>query len=352
MGTRAKPATPPRARRAPSGAILALLWLGQAGCPNAAAGEGPAGPDARSEPSPDAGDPPNDWPADARPANEDPDDAVEIPFGCPGGQILPGLNTLPIAGATRTFYADFPANVDQPLGVMFSWHGFVEDTEAFRAARNFDPDQDLSAPVIVVTPDDAGLLPPAGLDWDFRDDPGNPDVALFEGILGCLAEQYPIDATRIYSFGFSAGAVMTNLLHTRHPALLSAIVTVSGAWFNDPQQVAMVNLVNFFVANVWNWRGLDPDDGGVVLLTHGGPNDVTVLDVMNLEAAAQAAVPFLNGAGRIVVDCAHDSGHTVHPEVTGEVISRFFAAHRAGHPSPYASGGFGGFPASCILRLP
>jgi hypothetical protein len=100
------------------------------------------------------------------------------------------------------------------------------------------------------------------------------------------------------------------------------------------------------------WPALDPADGGAVLLTHGGPGDVTVLNVANLENMAQAAFPFLAAANRVVVDCAHDRGHIPHPEITAATVGRFLASHRAGEPSPYRSGGYSGFPASCALRLP
>ena len=127
-----------------------------------------------------------------------------------------------------------------------------------------------------------------------------------------------------------------------------AIVTESGAWMNDPEET---KLVNVFTID-WSWPALDPADRGDVLLTHGGPNDVTVLNVFNLEEASKAALPFLAAAERTVVDCAHDKGHTLAPDVTPEIIAKFLTAHRAGEPSPYAGGMLPGFPASCTLRLP
>lgn len=274
-----------------------------------------------------------------------------IPFACPGGSIAPGNNTLTVNGVPRVFHAEFPSDRSRSMGVLFSWHGFTDTVENHRRIAGLNPNADPAQPVVVITPDDTGMLPPLGLDWDIgRGTPAdaNVDIAFFEAMLGCLNTQYPIDATRLYSYGFSAGSVMTSLLHSRHPKLLSAIVNVSGAWFNDPAQEAMVNVFDVD----WNWPPLDPADGGAVLLTHGGPGDVTILNVMDLERAAQAAFPFLKAANRVVVDCPHNRGHVIHPEVTGAVVSRFISAHRAGQPSPYRSGGYQGLPASCTLRLP
>lgn len=270
-------------------------------------------------------------------------------FTCPGATIAPGENRIMVGSRERVFYADFPADPTREMGVLFSWHGFGDTMAHHRDASALDPDGDPALPVIVITPDDAGLPIPMGLDWDIRaGDAANIDLQFFEAMLGCLNEQFDLDAQRIYSFGFSAGSVMTALLHSRYPALLSAVVCVSGAWFNDEAEAMMVRLFRID----WEWPPLDAADGGAVLLTHGGPTDVTVFDVLDLESSAQAAIPFLLEHGRVVVDCAHTSGHTLDPDLTPAHISRFLSAHRAGAPSPYLSGGFEGFPDACTLRTP
>jgi poly(3-hydroxybutyrate) depolymerase len=261
------------------------------------------------------------------------------------------MNSIAVGDATRTFLVDLPAGLDQPMGVLFSWHGYGDSADNFRAVLGFDPDADPALPLVIVTPEDSGLPPPMGLDWDLArgteaDD--NVDLDMFEAVLGCLHAQYAIDPARIYSFGFSAGGVMTNLLHSRYPELVATIITASGAWFNDEAQA---DLVNIFMID-WNWPPLDPGDGGTVLMTHGGPTDVTVLNILDLEASAQAALPFLAAGGRLVVDCAHMEGHTLHPEVPPELMSVFLSAHRAGQASPYRNDGLDGFPASCELRVP
>jgi len=276
------------------------------------------------DPAPDGAEPPGDAAvADAA-----------IGFACPGGTIAPGTNTLTIAGTSRSFLADFPASTARPMGVVFSWHGFGQTAAAFRGDAALDPDANPDLPVVIVTPNDTGLLPPAGLGWDIVDTADNPDLALFEAVLGCLDDQYAIDASQIRSFGFSAGSVMTNLVHARYPHLVRTIVTESGAWFDDPAERALVNF-----PMPWMWPELVAADGGTVLLTHGGPNDVAPLNVIDLEAAAQAAVPFLAAHGRRVLDCAHDAGHALDPHLTPVAIVQFLTTNR----QPV-------LPASCMLR--
>ena len=276
-------------------------------------------------------------------------------FACPGGVLGEGMNTIQVGDLERSLYLEFPTDMSGPIGVVFSWHGYNDpgsdgDAAGWRSAAEVDANADPSLPVVVVTPFDVDFDPPYGLDWQL--DKGtaeeNVDLALFEATLGCLNEQYDIDPTRVYSYGFSAGSVMTSLVHSAYPEIVSAVVCVSGMWFNDPVQVDMINLIPVDPM----WPALDPSDVGTVLLTHGGPNDVTVLNIANLENMAQAAFPFLASAERVVVDCGHQSGHTLHPELSTESVMRFFADHRAGEPSPYVDEGLAGYPDSCTLRLP
>lgn len=276
-------------------------------------------------------------------------------FTCPGATLGQGLNTIMVGEHSRSFHLEFPDDMSGPIGVVFSYHGYKDtggdgDAAGWRSAAEVDANADPSFPVVVVTPIAIDFNPPVGLDWQL--DKGtaadNVDLALFEAALGCLNEQYAIDPAQIYSYGFSAGSVMSSLLHSAYPHVVSAIACVSGMWFNDPAQVDMIQVIS--VAP--EWPPLHPSDGGAVLVTHGGPNDTTIFNIANLEDMAQAAFPFLEAAERVVLDCGHDDGHTLHPELTTQHVMRFFADHRAGVPSPYLTQEPTGFPASCNLRLP
>lgn len=265
------------------------------------------------------------------------------------------MNTVQVGDRARSFYAEFPTGSRGPLGTVFSWHGYNDsgsdgDAAGWRRADEVDASVDPTHPIIVITPIDVDFDPPVGLDWQL--DKGtaaeNIDLAFFEAMLGCLDAQYDLDPTRIYSYGFSAGSVMSSLIHSAYPEIVTAVVCASGMWFNDPAQVAMIKLIPVSPS----WPALDARHGGAVLLTHGGPADVTILNVANLEDMAQAAFPFLKANDRVVVDCPHTGGHALHPALGTSHVMRFFADHRAGQPSPYASGEFSGYPAGCTLRAP
>jgi predicted esterase len=310
------------------------------GAPGTAAGDGSSRGDAGlsgATPTHDAG------PGDAGSA------PAPSSFTCPkGGTITAGLDTLIVGTQTRQFYVDLPSDNSHSMAVVFSWHGFGQLTSDFRNQVALDPNAIAGTPAVIVTPVDTGLLPPAGLDWDILSNDPNVDLPFFEAMVGCLEAQLHVDPARIYSFGFSAGAVFTNLLASQYPKLFAAIVTESGAWFNDKAEVALVT-----VPLPWSWPPLDAADHGNVLMTHGGANDVTVANIVSLENAAQAALPFLLANERTVVDCAHDQGHAIDPDVPNPLLMKYLFAHRLGEPPPYQAGTLSpDFPPSCSLNEP
>lgn len=256
--------------------------------------------------------------------------------------IVAGNSTVSVNGTTRTFSVQMPSDTSE-MALLFLWHGFAQNPTTFSnevvydvpAGKwvPFDPNA-FPMPLMIVTPFDTKLLPPAGLDWDIAS--GAADFPFFEGMLQCLKEQFTIDETRIYSMGFSAGAVFTNLLSAKYPHLFAATISESGAWFNDMAQWSDV----LIPAMKWDWPAFDPADQGNVLLTHGGPKDFAT--IISLESANQKALPYLYKNGRTVVECAHTFGHTLDPDLTQRMYYDYMWAHQLGG-SPLA-GMVPGFP--------
>jgi len=322
-------------------------WDPEAG----AAGAGPA-VGVGAEPSEGGDAMPGTAGGDGSPGNDDAALARQRTlesFACPGGAIVPGNNTLVVGGKARTFVADFPSDRGAPMGVLFSWHGYNQAEGDHHRSSRLDPNANPALPVVVITPDDLEFELPVGLDWQL--DEGsvekNVDLQFFEAMMGCLDAQYDIDPARIHSLGYSAGSVMTALLHSVYPNLLRSVICISGMWFNDQEQIDNIILAGAVLTP--SWPALDPAHGGTILLTHGGLGDIAA-GIINLEAMAQSAFPFLAAGGRAVIDCPHGGGHVGAPDVTPEVISRFISDHPSDRPS--AGGGYNAFPGSCTLRLP
>jgi predicted esterase len=250
--------------------------------------------------------------------------------------IAAGTSTLTVNGATRTFSVQLPADTSR-MALLFLWHGFMQvptdfaNTIVYDVPAGkwvpFDPNA-FPMPLMIVTPVDTKLLPPAGLDWDIVS--GAKDFPFFEAMLQCIQGQFGIDKTRIYSFGFSAGAVFTDLLSAKYPHLFAATISESGAWFNDQAEWSDVTIPVI----QWQWPAFDPADRGNVLLTHGGSNDFAT--VISLESANHKALPFLHDNGRTVTECAHTFGHTLDPDLTQSMYYEYMWAHQLGG-SPLSS---------------
>ncbi len=270
--------------------------------------------------------------------------AQETAFVCPDGLVLhAGKNEgVSIAGRTRTFTIDIPKAAPAMVPVVFEWHGFGDTADNFSAMYGLTPDGDPDFAFVRVVPEALSLMPAQGLDWAIfdtgEDGEQNPDLALFEAINGCLRQDFGADPDRLYSVGFSAGALMTNLLHARYPHDLAAIVSYSGAWLNDEPEAKGINTLGYKV--VFAWPPLSPTAAGPILLTHGGPADTYSFNgqkVIDFEASAASAIPFLRGAGRDVIACAHTKGHAIPGELGAKLATAFFKAHVRGQPSGWAT---------------
>lgn len=265
-------------------------------------------------------------------------------FQCPAGaaDLVEGVNTgFKAGGKDRGFHLALPKNAGtKPVGVVFAWHGVGDNITNFRGYFGPDPDARADFPVAVVTPmcvgcqptgNAAGLLPtstPKGITWDiFQSAPGdgNLEAALFEGVIGCLKSKLTIDVSHVHSMGFSGGAIVSGMLHTRYPKLVHTVVQLSGAWFNNGDTTAAVdqNLqaaaptaqqFGFDLSGITlKWNDFVAQTDGAVLASHGGARDqyaVAGFQVIDFEKSFGFAKPFLGANQRSVVDCPHTSGHT------------------------------------------
>jgi poly(3-hydroxybutyrate) depolymerase len=267
-----------------------------------------------------------------------------------------------IAGQTRSFYAALPKSTTAPTAVIFQWHGAGDTASNFKSFIDVDPDADPSFPFVLITPESLSLQPiggaKAGLEWDlFQAGPGvtNLDLAFFDGILACLATQVKVDTGHIYSVGFSAGAIMTDLIASSRPGLIAATYAASGAWFNDKAEADSVS-TGPLPKPTLSWPALVPTDHGTAIISHGGPSDaysVSGITILNFENAAKSAFPFLQAAHRTTLDCPHTMGHQPNPNLTGAKVVSFLKAHTAGADSPWISAGLPTELSSfCTLNAP
>lgn len=221
----------------------------------------------------------------------------------------------------RSFIVHLPDDLDG-AGILFLWHGNGD------SARNFDryvggAELANTLKVIVVVPD-AGLGG-IGMDWAVPPNDTSDDAGFFDDLLGCVTTQYDVDLTRVYSAGFSMGALWTSWLTMHRSEHLAASVIFSGG--SDGDVFGMGDgVVNPYQTPSWDIP---------VLMTEGGSSDMVVVQFQEMTASMSTQ---LRADGSTVIVCSHDQGHT--PPRNYENWSwRFLKQHVFGmSPSPYADG--------------
>lgn len=329
-----------------------------------------AGDNAADVFAPDASGDPNTDPdaaLDPDSNSEDPSTPSAPLFDCPAGTaVADGWNTVEVGGAERSYHIDLPADASTPPAMLFGFHGFSgpvpprEDAEGFRQYMldiGLQPDARADLPFILVLIEDTNLQPIAGLDWDIRTDAPNVDIPFFETVVGCLAEHQGADDEQVFAFGFSAGATIANLIHSKYPDVLRAFVSESGLWANEENNVRIAHQATLGLPLVnWQWPALEPVTAGssAILLTRGGPGDLVpgAPGQASLDEAGEFARDALVANGRVVIDCWHDGGHVPHPEVNGALMLDFFAAHTTAGPSPLLNDTLPSLPGSCEIVRP
>jgi hypothetical protein len=233
--------------------------------------------------------------------------------------------------------------------VVFNFHGFG-DTAPNMANILSGSVNDASHPFILVTPEDLGALPPNGMDWQIlKVTDKNPEVQLFDEILTCLDQVYGVDRERVHAVGFSAGAIMCDLLGVMRGDQLASIISFSGTYFsNPPNKEALDN----FAALV-TWPEMTAGSTYTQLLVHGGAADNYNLSLTTLKFGENGKrdVPYLNGLGHDVIHCDHGGSHTIPNFFWGIPLVRFFDAHPRGVAATWADSGLpANWPTYCVAK--
>lgn len=237
------------------------------------------------------------------------------------------------AGRQRELIVRLPTK-KKDLGVLFLWHGngdTMENFDAYMGGQSLANDLG----VIVIVPEaGAGGL---GLDWAVPPNTPNPDATFFDDVLACLAEQHDLDLSRVYTAGFSAGALWSSWLVMNRADHLAAAVIFSGG---SDGSLGVGPKVNPYKSPAWEIP---------VVMTHGGSSDQVVV---NFKPMTESMAEQLREDGSTAIVCPHTQGHTP-PSGFAAWAWPFLDAHRYGlSPSPYAKGKdpSGKLPDSCAWK--
>lgn len=242
--------------------------------------------------------------------------------------------TIMSGGASREYIIDIPADYDasHPYRLIFSWHqaygsanGNATGLHPAGDGPNFDAQnyayfglhREATAakqPAIFVAPAGIGNLP-----WDFT-----RDSALFDALLALVNENLCIDESRVFTTGFSFGAMMSYSLSITRSAKLRGAVTMAAANYNLPGQPSPMDgappIAYFGITGMSDgtcpWVNSDAQKRGgkYCVLSHAEDNGCTIPG--NIETAMVGSKRFVcydfQGckAGYPVKACTFDGQHT------------------------------------------
>ena len=248
---------------------------------------------------------------------------------------LPTSTRLKITsgGMSREYIIDIPADYDptHPYRLIFSWHqAYGSDTGNANGLHpagdgpNFDAKnyayfglhREATAakqPAIFVAPGGIGNLP-----WDF-----NRDSALFDDLLALVDANLCIDESRVFTTGFSFGAMMSYALSITRQTKLRAAVTMAAANYALPGEPTDSNAAPIAFMGITGvsdgtcpWVNDDKakEGGKYCVLTHAQDNGCTIpgsIQTTMVGSKKYLCYDFEGcNAGYPVKVCTFDGGHT------------------------------------------
>lgn len=251
---------------------------------------------------------------------------------CP--TLTDGTNDLRSAEMDRQVVVYLP---EQPegAGLVFLWHGLGDTTSNFARALGAQDIAD-TYDVVVVLPRITGNY---AFGWPFlSSDDATPDVTLFDDVLACADATWDIDNTRVFTTGFSAGALMSTRLLLDRSQYLAAVVTFSGGT-GVPLREDLDPIITGYTT---------PESKIPVLAIHGGETD-SVTAVAEFMEMTLNMNDNLRSDGHLVVECDHGRGHTIPFDPYAWALP-FLFSHTVGGESPYAGQPLGdAWPSYCEM---
>jgi len=127
--------------------------------------------------------------------------------------------TISIRGVDREYFLWLPRTYDprRAYPIVFRWHG--------AGGNGTSGGLEIEA----ASKEDAIIASPSGLGGNWSTAADGPDVELFDTLLRQLGTELCVDPGRVFSYGFSMGGNLTNLLACVRGTVLRGVVPVSGA---------------------------------------------------------------------------------------------------------------------------
>jgi predicted esterase len=228
----------------------------------------------------------------------------------------------------REYIIDIPADYDptKPYRLIFSWHqaygsatGNANGQYPANQGPNFDAKNyayfglqrestTAKEPAIFIAPQGIGNFP-----WDY-----DRDVAVFDELLALATNNLCIDESRVFTTGFSFGAMMSYALSVGRATKLRGAITMAAANYNFTQPTNNHTAIGYFGITGMSdgtcpW-GDDSRGGKACVVQHAKDNGCTVpgsLQTAAVGSKKNVCYDFEGcKAGYPVKVCTFDGNHT------------------------------------------
>ncbi|MBI5609401.1 MAG: hypothetical protein HY902_11035 [Deltaproteobacteria bacterium] len=249
---------------------------------------------------------------------------------CPN--FAAGTLKIQAGGFNRTAKLYLPSD-PQGAGLLMLWHGlgdtagnFANIMQAATVAETYHV-----AVVVPLSCGESGQNGCASLatEWSYTVKQEERDGALFDALIACADQGLGLDRRRVYTAGFSAGALWSTWLTMHRSEYLAASAIFSGG-----------------VNNIVPWSA--PGRPVPVVDSSGGVNDKFMNGLVDFQQSIADLNTKLRETGDFVVHCQHQSGHTITAPIVKFAFG-FLNDHLWGAELPYAGGLPATAPSNCEI---
>lgn len=162
--------------------------------------------------------------------------------------------------------------------------------------------------------------------WDIEEGTHQNDLALYDDLRTCVANEFSVDLDKLVSTGFSGGSLFNTVLLSNRSDTLAAVVEMSGG--ADLQ-------VPLFEGTFAPYQ--TPSTDIPILLVSGGDSDIwpdASFTLVDFNDATDTLQENLLADEQFVVRCRHNSGHTITLKAFSTAVD-WILNHEFGEASPY-----------------
>ena len=257
-----------------------------------------------------------------------------------GAQFLSG--SFGNAAGSRQYKLYVPASAasaTSPLPLVVMLHGCTQDPDDFAAGTQMNSVAETQACLVLYPQQSQGANSSKCWNWfnanDQQRDAGEPSI--IAGMTRQIMGQHPIDPSRVYVAGLSAGGAMAAILGIAYPDLYAGVAVHSGLPVGSA-----TDLPSALAAMRSGVTGAVPRPGatannksfkGIPVIVFHGDADHTV-HRRNGEQVIDGTAPTTHGAATSVsgqVPNGHAYTRTVHHDAAGTPVAEHWLIHGFGH---------------------